>query len=218
MSQSARDRSRSLSVVTDNGKTLPGAQMPVEPPLRRHELDWTIYMARAQGGDRDAYRRLLESVTPYLRSLASRSFRARSEIEDAVQDVLLTVHAVRHTYDASRPFGPWLRAIASRRIVDCLRRHGRSRAREISLEDEHETFEVPGANLQEQASDARLLREAVDELPPGQRDAIRLLKLQGMSLKEAAAATGVSVAALKVATHRALKSLRKLMRDPKGKT
>jgi RNA polymerase sigma-70 factor (ECF subfamily) len=63
-----------------------------------------------------------------------------------------------------------------------------------------------------------VLREAVDELPPGQRDAIRLLKLKGLSLKEAAAASGMSIAALKVATHRALKSLRKLLEGPKGKT
>jgi RNA polymerase sigma-70 factor (ECF subfamily) len=189
-----------------------------EPATRVRDVDWTILMARAQGGDRDAYRRLLESVTPYLRSLAARRFHARADIEDAVQDVLLTIHTIRHTYDPDRPFGPWLVAIANRRIVDCMRRHGRSRGRETSLEAEHETFAVPDANLQEQASDGRVLREAVDELPPGQRDAIRLLKLKGLSLKEAAAASGMSIAALKVATHRALKSLRKLLEGPKGKT
>jgi len=64
----------------------------------------------------------------------------------------------------------------------------------------------------------RVLREAVDGLPPGQRDAIRMTKLEGLSLKEAAVASGMSVAALKVATHRGLKNLRKLIGDPKGKT
>ena len=182
---------------------------PERPAAR--ELDWSTYMARAQAGDREAYRRLLEDVTPYLRSIAARHFQNSGDIEDTVQEVLLTVHAVRHTYDPERPFGPWLVAIANRRVVDGLRRQGRSRAREVALETGHETFAAPQANLAEAASDGRVLRDAVAQLPPGQRDAIRMLKLQEMSLKEAAAASGMTVAALKVATHRALKSLRKVL-------
>lgn len=168
-------------------------------------------MARAQGGDRGAYRRLLESVTPYVRAIAARTFRDQTDIEDAVQDVLLTVHAIRDTYDPARPFGPWLATIAHRRVVDCLRRQGRSRGRETSLETEHETLAAPQANLSETASDGRVVRDAIEQLPPGQRDALRLLKLEGLSLKEAAAASGMSVAALKVATHRGMKRLRKLI-------
>jgi len=199
MSTSSHNRSPDLALVAE----------PERPAAR--ELDWSIYMARAQAGDRDAYRRLLEDVTPYLRSIASRHFRNSGDIEDTVQEVLLTVHAVRHTYDPARPFGPWLVAIANRRVVDGLRRQGRSRAREVVLETGHETFAAPQANLAEAASDARVLRDAVERLPSGQRDAIRMLKLQEMSLKEAAAVSGTTVAALKVATHRALKSLRKVL-------
>jgi RNA polymerase sigma-70 factor (ECF subfamily) len=167
-------------------------------------------MARAQEGDREAYRRLLEEITPYLRSLAARLIRNRSDVEDAVQDTLLTLHAVRHTYDPMRPFGPWLVAIARRRIIDGLRRRGRAASRETPLEADHETFAGPEANFHEAASDGRALREALEGLPPGQRDAIRMLKLEEMSLKEAAAASGMSIAALKVATHRGLKNLRRI--------
>jgi RNA polymerase sigma-70 factor (ECF subfamily) len=214
MSNNSHDGGQGLSIVDGNGQVAAEAHSVSAGAETRvtHDLDWTIFMARAQGGDRDAYRQLLESVTPYLRSLAAKRFHGRADIEDAVQDVLLTIHTIRHTYDPARPFGPWLTAIANRRIVDCMRRHGRSRARETSLEAEHETFAAPGANLQEQAAEGRMLRERVDELAPGQRDAIRLLKLEGLSLKEAAAASGMSVAALKVATHRALKNLRKILR------
>ena len=181
-------------------------------PARRlgQTLDWSIYMARAQAGDREAYRRLLEEITPYLRSLATRLIQNRSDIEDAVQDALLSVHAVRHTYDPMRPFGPWLVAIARRRFVDGLRRRGRAASRETPLEPEHETFAAPETNFQETAHDGRAAREALDGLPPGQREAIRMLKLEELSLKEAAAASGMSIAALKVATHRGLKSLRKV--------
>lgn len=173
--------------------------------------DWSVLMACAQIGDRDAYRRLLESITPYLRRLAARHGVHPDAVEDVVQDILVTVHQVRHTYAAERPFGPWLVSIASRRIVDALRRQGRAASREMPLDPEHETLPGDGANLMEEAADARVVREALAQLPPGQRDAIRMLKLEEMSLKEAALATGTTVAALKVAVHRGLKALRKLL-------
>ena len=207
MSSGKSSRSPALSLVKE------GTAAP--PP---HELDWSIYMTHAQGGDREAYRLLLEEITPYLRSLAARRIQNRSDVEDAVQDALLTVHAVRHTYNPTRPFGPWLVAIANRRIVDGLRRRGRAGSRETPLEAEHETLAAPDANYHEVASEGGAMREAVDSLPRGQREAIRLLKLNEMSLKEAAAASGTSVAALKVATHRALKNLRKMLGSRNEKT
>jgi RNA polymerase sigma factor (sigma-70 family) len=183
---------------------------PAEGAHAIRELDWSIAMARAQDGDREAYRRLLEGIAPYLRFLVRRRMGSAGELEDTVQDILLTVHSIRHTYDPARPFGPWLVAIAERRVVDALRRRGRREAREAPLESMEETFADPGANHPEAAAEGRALREAVERLPPAQREAIRLLKLNEMSLKEAAAASGMSIAALKVATHRGLRSLRRL--------
>src|SRR6266852_4265209 len=218
MSSGSRNRAPDLTLVAE---TTPASDVHPRSGQERaatRELDWSIYMARAQGGDREAYRRLLEDVAPYLRSIAARHFQNAGDIEDTVQEILLTVHAVRHTYDPARPFGPWLVAIANRRVVDGLRRQGRSRAREVALDIEHETFAAPQANLPETASDGRVLRVAIEQLPPGQRDAIRMLKLQEMSLKEAAAASGMSIAALKVATHRGLKNLRRIFGRQGGKT
>jgi RNA polymerase sigma-70 factor, ECF subfamily len=184
----------------------------------RADRDWTALMARAQDGDRSAYRMLLEGMTPFLRALAARCFKDPGDIDDAVQDVLLTVHAVRHAYDPRRPFGPWLVAIANRRIIDRLRRQMRNRSREIEFTPEHETFLPDPTNLRssfdEISADEATLLAAIDYLPPDQRQAIRLLKLKEMSLKEAALATGRTVSALKVATHRAIKSLRKILRQP----
>jgi RNA polymerase sigma-70 factor (ECF subfamily) len=177
--------------------------------------DWSALMARAQNGDRRAYRALLADVAPYVRALASRYFREPSDAEDAVQDALLTVHAVRHTYDPGRPFGPWLVAIANRRIIDRLRRHSRVRRREVELPADEETFCPEAANLhhEDARADAAALHAAIIALPREQREAISLLKLREMSLKEAAAASGRSISALKVATHRAIRSLRKRLRQ-----
>ena len=182
---------------------------------RTRGLDWSLLMARAQNGEPGTYRLLLEDITPYLRSLAAGYHRDSRDIEDSVQDVLLTVHAIRHTYDPGRPFGPWLVAIANRRMIDRLRIHGRSASRESELTDAHETFDTSATNFHEAASDARVLRRAVDDLPKAQREAIELLKLRELSLKEASRESGTSIAGLKVATHRALKSLRKIL-DKQG--
>jgi RNA polymerase sigma-70 factor (ECF subfamily) len=123
----------------------------------------------------------------------------------------MTVHMVRHAYDPSRPFGSWLLAIANRRMIDRLRRDTRRKAREIALSTEHETFSAPVANLYGAEVDAAALGQAIERLPPEQQQAIKMLKLNEMSLKEAAAASGRSITALKVATHRAIKSLRKML-------
>jgi RNA polymerase sigma factor (sigma-70 family) len=178
---------------------------------RPDDAAWSTLMARAQDGDKVAYRRLLEDTTPYLRSLAARHRALSGEAEDVVQDILLTLHAVRHTYDPGRPFGPWLVAIARRRIVDRLRHRGRVAAAETALEPEHETIAATGANIHVTVARRRELQEAIGALPAGQRQAVLLLKLRGLSLKEAALESGMSIAALKVASHRAIKALRVML-------
>jgi len=178
--------------------------------------EWAALMVHAQGGDGAAYRKLLVGITPYLRAIASRAHRNPSDAEDTVQDVLLTLHAVRHTYDASRPFKPWLAGIARHRVIDRLRALGLASAREVALELEHEAFPTAGAN-ENLSFEAQDLHAAIGSLPPGQLQAVTLLKLQEKSLKEAASVSGMSVGALKVATHRGIAALRTLLhqRGPK---
>jgi RNA polymerase sigma factor (sigma-70 family) len=199
----ARPETPRLTLVEPDTNTVSSAAPIASQP------EWSALMARAQDGDRAAYRALLVQIEPYARAIARRCFRHPADVEDAVQDVLLTVHSVRHTYDPARPFKPWLAAVANHRIIDRLRRDTRRRAREIELLPEHETFSHVAANPDAMAE--RSLLEAIGKLPPEQRDAVRMLKLNEMSLKEASQKSGRSVAALKVATHRALANLRKLL-------
>ena len=192
--------------------TLVTSSAPDNRPASRSQSDWSALMASAQDGDRDAYRLLLGQIEPFVRSIAVRCFSRPADLEDVVQDVLLTVHAIRNAYDPKRPFGPWLVAIANRRMIDRLRRHARQKAREIELSVEHETFPDASANLDRTTSAELALAGAIDKLPPDQREAIRMLKLNEMSLKEASQASGRSITALKVATHRAIRNLRQLLR------
>jgi RNA polymerase sigma factor (sigma-70 family) len=167
-------------------------------------------MVAAQDGDRRAYERLLREIAPFVRTIARRRHGTADRAEEVVQDVLLTIHRIRHTYDPSRPFCHWAAMIAQRRSIDVLRRRTRRDSREISDPVAYETFADPAANrgLEVHAA-TEGLSEAVASLPPQQREAIELLKLREMSLAEASARSGRSVAALKVNVHRAIKSLRK---------
>lgn len=166
-------------------------------------------MVLVQGGDARAYDRLLRAILPFLRGVVRRRIADPAEAEDAVQDALLTLHQLRAAYEPGRPLRPWLAAIAERRAIDRLRRHGRRQGRETPIEDFGETLAAPAANEGEARVASAELRAAVAELPPAQRTALGLAKLQDLPLAEASARSGMSVGALKVATHRAVKALRR---------
>jgi RNA polymerase sigma-70 factor (ECF subfamily) len=172
------------------------------------EVRWGGLLAAAQSGDARAYDTLLREVTPRLRQLCRARIRDLAEVEDAVQDALMTIHALRHTYDPARPFGPWMTTIATRRAIDRLRRRGRTSGRESNLDDLPEGM-ASVAPVAEERIGARNLRDAVSDLPESQRTALRLAKLEDLSLAEASKRSGLSVGALKVATHRAMRSLRR---------
>jgi RNA polymerase sigma-70 factor, ECF subfamily len=175
---------------------------------------WAQLMAAAQDGDRRAYEKLLREVTPFVRALARRHCRNPADLEEMVQDTLLTVHRVRHTYDPHRPFSPWLAAIASRRVIDTLRRRLRTARYEVADEQQYETFAAATSNNDlEAVHSAEEISNLLNSLPPRQRLALEALKLSEMSLLEAAAVSGQSVGALKVNVHRALKALRALVRQ-----
>jgi RNA polymerase sigma factor (sigma-70 family) len=176
---------------------------------------WGRLMASAQDGDQHDYRILLEEIAPYLRGVCRRYLGYDEEVEDVVQDILLTVHSIRHTYERTRPFKPWLYTIARRRIADWVRRRSRRLRRE---EDDAARAVFAGAGRPDEgdaqpelatmrAHAAQQVRHAIDALPLRQREAITLLRLDELTLDEATRATRQTAGALKVACHRALKSL-----------
>jgi RNA polymerase sigma factor (sigma-70 family) len=181
-----------------------------EPQLRSaDDQRRAAQMAAAQAGDRAAYEALLRDCVPLIRAVALRRGVAADYLEDVVQDVLLTVHRARQTYDPSRPFGAWLRTIADRRAIDLLRRIGRQRAREIHSPIDFESFADESARPADRGPSAGgRVNDALARLPERQREAVQVLVLEERSLSEAALATRRSKEALKVNLHRALKALR----------
>lgn len=172
---------------------------------------WADWMVRAQAGDKAAYHTLLQAVTPHLRTITQRYLGRGEDSEDALQEVLMVVHSIRHTYERGRPFKPWLNTIASRRCIDLLRRRSHRLQNEISAGSEPDDYPQGGHGPAETVSrhhEAKTLHRAVAALPDRQREAIRLLRLNELSLAEAADQCDQSIGSLKVACHRALKSLK----------
>jgi RNA polymerase sigma-70 factor (ECF subfamily) len=157
-------------------------------------------MRLAQGGDRQAYTALLTESQRWLERFFNRRC-APGNRDDLVQEVLIAVHNKRATYDPARPYLPWLAAIARYRWVDHLRSVYRKAEQELTDGD------VP-AGSEEGAMLARLsLDRMLAQLPELQARVIAWVKIEGLSIREAAARSGQSESAVKVSIHRGLKKL-----------
>ena len=169
--------------------------------------------AQAQSGDGPAYREVLTEVRQMLENYYRRALGPDSpQIADLTQETLLAIHEKRATYDPRQLFGPWLFAIARYKLIDFYRRGQRER---LAYSDEawerlERTLVAPDA-AQEFATHVDL-ETLLSELPERPGRILRLLKVQGWSLKETAAETGMTEGALKVAVHRALRTLRQKLR------
>jgi RNA polymerase sigma-70 factor (ECF subfamily) len=158
-------------------------------------------------GDAGAHRAFLSEAAALLRAYFRNRLRGRAEdAEDLVQETLVALHTRRDSYDANYPLTAWLYAIARYRLIDFLRR---ARHRTHASLDGIEVGEVDPDYA---ASDAkRDVAVLLDKLPEKQRTAIRMVKLEEKSVREAADATGLSESDIKISIHRGLKTLMRLM-------
>ncbi len=176
------------------------------------ESEWADWMRGALDGDAQAYDRFLRAVTPHLRAMARRRcdrFGAPAgEAEDILQEVLIAVHLKRGTWDPARPIGPWLSTIVRNKMIDSLRRRGRRI--DVPLEDVMATLETDeGADVADRLDAETVLARLKDP----QRDIVRSISLQGAGVRETAERLKMSEGAVRVALHRALKSLAALYRS-----
>lgn len=166
---------------------------------------WRDLMLAAQAGDAAAYRRLLVEAGSWLRTYYARRLPA-SMVDDAAQEVLLAVHTKRHTYDPAKPFGPWLAAIARYKWIDRLR------AMKDALTEELPE-DIAVRDHGEAIQSASVLERLLGRIKPAQANAIRLVKLEGLSIKETAERLDQTVALVKVNIHRGLRQLSELARE-----
>jgi RNA polymerase sigma-70 factor (ECF subfamily) len=166
--------------------------------------DWTLLMAAGQRGDERSYRQLLWEVRGWLVRYHARRLPP-ALVDDAVQETLLALHERRATYNPSRPFHPWLVAIARYKGVDQLREAGRGASEPLPDDlavDDHESLVM----------NATLLGRLMGALKPAQAEVIRLVKLEGYSIVEASLRTGQSNSLVKMNIHRGLARLSSIAR------
>ena len=202
-----------FAVIPAREILLGNVQMATAVPHARSadDLRRSSQMAAAQGGDRAAYEALLRDCVPLISVFAAQQGVPPDHVDDVVQDVLLTIHRARQTYDPARSFTAWLRTIAERRAIDLLRRFGRQRVREIHSPLAYESYADETADPAYKGEDiagSGRVKKALAALPKRQREAVEILLLKEQSLAEASLATRRSKGALKVNLHRALKVLR----------
>ena len=179
--------------------------------LNAREQQWTAWLLAGIAGDTDAYRQFLEAVTPYLRSVAIRRCAAsgapRSDAEDIVQDVLLAIHLKRGTWDPARPIGPWLAAIVRNKVIDAFRRRGKRI--DVPIDDVIETLATPDTTPD---PDVKLLGSLLARLKDNQRSIVTAISLEGATVRQTAERLQMTEGAVRVALHRALRSLAALYR------
>jgi RNA polymerase sigma-70 factor, ECF subfamily len=180
-----------------------------------HERELRALMTSGLDGDEAAYHQLLERLTSHLRAYYRQRFarigHGPTEAEDLLQEALIAIHTHRHTYDRSRPFTPWIHAISRYKFLDYLRRTKLS-FKDLPLENAHELT----SNSDMIAVDSGLdLQRLLSEISTKAREAIQYVMLEGLSVSEAAARSGRSESAVKVAVHRGLKMLALRIKDQK---
>jgi len=169
------------------------------------KLNYSKLMIAIQNGDGKAYETLLNGIGPVIFRIVRRYVGNDHQAEEVYQTVLLTLHKARHTYDPERPFQPWVYSIARNTVFDYLRKYKRRRETETLF---NEDFEFQ-AEIDTECEEKEILHNALNVLPEKQKQAVILLKIEGLSIQEAAKKVGVSVAAMKVRAHRGYEILRK---------
>lgn len=169
-----------------------------------HDLE--ALMKLALNGDKCAYAEILQETSRFLRPFLAKRLSYTNEVDDLLQEILISIHKARHTYDGNRPYKPWVYAIARFRLQDHLRaRYADHLHHADDLSDMEEYLHEP---VTESAISYEYISGEVEKLPEKQATILRLMHQEGYTAKEVAEKIGMNESAVKVAAHRAYKILR----------
>ena len=171
------------------------------------EAEFETLMRLALAGDRRAYADLLQATARFLRPFLARRLNQSDAVEDLLQEILLSIHKARHTYDGKRPYKPWALAIAKFRLLDHLRTHYADHLRQAVELSEVEN--ILSGHVTESAITYESIKGEIDKLPEKQAAILQMIHQEGYTAKEVAEKIGMNESAVKVAAHRAYKILKK---------
>jgi RNA polymerase sigma-70 factor (ECF subfamily) len=172
-------------------------------------------MARYAQGDAEAFSVVYDFVGPRLAAFARRRCRNETLVEDLVHETFARMIRWVHTFAAGSEVLPWARAILRRLIADPTHRR-REQGRELLIEVDDRSLRGDLLSVVARADDlfeakrlASVISAAFSRLRPPQRDAFELVKLEGRSIRQAAAELGATELGVRLRVHRAMKSLRR---------
>jgi len=169
-----------------------------------------LFLSGLEGNAAD-YQQFLTELARYLRGFLRWKLSSyQDDIEDIVQEILLAVHNARHTWRPADPLSAWVHGITRYKLADFLRARYRHHAVMQPLGPESDMFATEGDESEQAERDVRQLLE---QLPEKQRRSIQHVKLEGLSVAETAALTGLSESVIKVSIHRGIKALALRLRE-----
>lgn len=163
-------------------------------------------MELAIAGDKKAYHQVLQASSRMLRPYLARRINRASEIEDVLQEILLSLHKARHTYDGRRPYKPWLFAIARFRLQDYLRKLYKDHLRYAETIEDNEN--IVAEDVTKSSFSYESVKGEIDNLPEKQAKILHLMHAEGYTSKEVAGKMNMKESAVKVAAYRAYRILR----------
>lgn len=159
-------------------------------------------------GDTASYNRFLQIITPMLRRVVAKKL-ASADVEDTLQEILISIHKARHTYDGERAVMPWLLAIAEFRINDCLRKiYAGSRHESVNIDELAESL----ADVTELHNSNESIEEMLKDVPEREQRILTMMHVEGYTAEETGKRLGMKDSAVKVAAHRAVKKIREAFR------
>jgi len=180
----------------------------MDADARRKQLSAALY--RVARGDRPALRLVYDMTSAKLFGICLRILNDRSEAEDVLQDVYLTVWRKAASFDEARASPiTWLVAIARNRAIDRLRSGGVSRLSEpIEAADAIPDPAPMAAETLEAMQENRRLYSCLDELEERTSASIRAAFMDGLTYEELAERSGVPLGTMKSWIRRGLAKLR----------
>ena len=174
--------------------------------VNQHAFDWESNMRLALNGDMDAYRSILEKLGEKIDTHLQYRIFDKEDIPDICQDILISIHNARHTYQVDKPFLPWVMAITKYKTIDYIKKktkQSKTFTRMENLEQEPmiaESLDNLCSSMEVEALMATLKEK--------EKELLSYVKLEGYSVKEASVEFNLSESNVKTSVHRIIKKLK----------
>ena len=189
----------------------------------REVTDEALIAIVTQSGDVNAFRRLFERYSAIVMGLAYKMVGDHALAEEIVQETFWRVWHNAPSYNQEKgSFSTWMFGIARNLCIDALRRYKRVQIQSLEIDDAHQwsksevVFAAPAVDTAEVANTLirhEHVRDAMEKLPPEQRDVIHWVYFQGKTRREIAAEQNIPFGTINTRARLALQKLKSALQS-----